>query len=326
MGNILVLAEHQKGTYKKACLSAISAGLQAKESLNSECYLTVIGSNVEEVAKSLSKFGADKVLLADDPKLKNRIAEADSQVIVNTAKQMDVSMIIATATTYGKDLMPRVAASLGVGMASDILEMTFEEGDVTFKRPMYAGNAIAAIKVEGDIKVATVRGTAFAPAQETGNECPVERIDVSLDEERIKTRFIKMEETKSERPELTEAEVIVSGGRGMKGPEGFKQLEDLADIFNAAIGATRAAVDNGWVPNDLQVGQTGKIVAPNLYFAFGISGALQHLAGMKDSKVIVAVNKDEEAPIFEVADYGIVADLFKVLPDLGEQIKKVKEG
>jgi electron transfer flavoprotein alpha subunit len=229
--------------------------------------------------------------------------------------------VAATATAMAKDLLPRVAAKLGAGMASEVLGFN-DQGQ--FQRPVWAGNAVVDTEITTPFKVVTVRGTEFEPAQKGASGGDKADVAVEVDFGSLKKRFLSFEEIKSERPELTEASVIVSGGRGTKGPEGFKLLDQLADIFNAAIGATRAAVDAGWVPNDLQVGQTGKMVAPDLYFAIGISGAIQHLAGMKSSKVIVAVNKDEEAPIFNVADYGLVADLFKAVPELIEEIKKAK--
>lgn len=326
MGNVLVIAEHRKGQIKKTSLSAVTAGKMAAETLNSECYFLLMGSGVSDLAQTLGAYGVNKVLVADSDALEHLIAESCVQVISGVAKEKDASFIMATATAWAKDFMPRIAARLNVGMASDVIAITIEGGETTFKRAVYGANAEETISVEGDTKVVTVRGTAFEPAEAGEGSCDVEEVKVDIDTAALGAKFVSFDETISERPELTDAEVIVSGGRGMKGPEGFKQLDELADIFNAAIGATRAAVDNEWVPNDLQVGQTGKIVAPGLYFAFGISGAIQHLAGMKDSKVIVAVNKDEEAPIFQVADYGIVADLFKVLPELTEKIKQAKAG
>ena len=222
----------------------------------------------------------------------------------------------------GKDLMPRLAARLGVAMASEVV--TFGD-DGTFIRPMYAGNALATVELTGPVKVVTVRATAFDSAKPAGAAAPVEKVAAKLDPASLKMEFVSFNETKSDRPQLTEARIVVSGGRGLKSGDNFKTvLEPLVDELGAAMGASRAAVDAGFVPNDLQVGQTGKVVAPELYVAVGISGAIQHLAGMKDSKVIVAINKDEEAPIFSVADYGVVADLFKAVPELAEELKKLK--
>ena len=236
------------------------------------------------------------------------------------AKSVDASAIFTAATIQGKDFFPRLAIKLNAGMVSDILDIVDAK---TFKRAIYAGNIIADYQINTDTVVATIRSTAFDHPEESGS-ASVEDFSYTLADSKLKV--LELEEVKSERPELTEAEVIISGGRGIKGEDGFKMIEELADVLNAAIGASRAAVDAGWVSNDLQVGQTGKIVAPGLYIACGISGAIQHLAGMKDSKVIVAINKDEEAPIFSVADYGLVADFFKVWPEFEEKIKQVKQG
>ena len=233
-----------------------------------------------------------------------------------------MSLLLAASTAVGKDLLPRTAGLLGVGMASDVVRFC---DDGTMERPMYAGNTVATIELIDDIKVVSVRNTAFDAAQTEGT-APIEQVSVSFDESTTTMRFVEFNETKSDRPNLTEAGIVVSGGRGLKSGENFTTyIEPLVDELNAAMGASRAAVDAGFVPNDLQVGQTGKVVAPDLYIAVGISGAIQHLAGMKDSKVIVAVNKDPDAPIFNVADYGLVADLFKAVPELTEAVKKTKE-
>jgi electron transfer flavoprotein alpha subunit len=230
--------------------------------------------------------------------------------------------VLATATALGKDLMPRLAARLNVPMASEIIAIN---DDGTFVRPMYAGNVLATVELEGPVRVVTVRGTAFDAAKPAASVAPIEKVAATLDPAGLKMEFVAFNEIKSDRPELTEARIVVSGGRGLKSGENFKSvLEPLVDEMGAAMGASRAAVDAGFVPNDLQVGQTGKVVAPELYVAVGISGAIQHLAGMKDSKTIVAINKDEEAPIFSVADFGLVADLFKAVPEMVEAMKKVK--
>ena len=316
MANVLIVAEYGKGKLKKATLNAIGFGRQAAQKLSGKLFLLVIGKDVSGIAAQAAPFGAEKIFLADDPGLEHYLAETWAAVVVQAAKACDAKIVGMTSTTTGKDLMPRAAGKLGAGMASDIIGFDGE----TFLRSMWAGNALASVKVNTAVKVATVQGTAFAAAEPSGGQSAVEKLPISLPKTR--TRFVEMKETVSTRPELTEARVVVSGGRGMKGPENFKLLEDFADLFRGAIGATRAAVDAGWVPNDLQVGQTGKIVAPELYVAVGLSGAIQHLAGMKNSKVIVAINKDAEAPIFQVADYGLVADLFKAMPELTAEIKK----
>jgi electron transfer flavoprotein alpha subunit len=254
-------------------------------------------------------------LLADDAAYEHGIAENLAPLVVALAP--NYSHVLAPATTSGKNLMPRVAALLDVMQISDISAV---EGPDTFVRPIYAGNALATVQSKDKIKIITVRGTAFAPAAATGGNAAIETIETA--EAPGITEFVGAELSKSERPELTSARIIISGGRGMQSGDNFHLLEKVADKLGAAVGASRAAVDAGFVPNDYQVGQTGKIVAPELYIAVGISGAIQHLAGMKDSKVIVAINKDEEAPIFQIADYGIVGDLFKILPELEEELGK----
>ncbi len=245
------------------------------------------------------------------------LAETHSAAAVEAAKKIGATVVVVAATAYGKDIAPRIAAKLGAGMASDILAVVSAN---QFKRAMWAGNAIATVEVTTPVKVVSVRATELPAAQKSSSPGAVQQLGVTAPAP--KTRFIEFNEVKSARPELTEASVVVSGGRGTKGD--FKPIEALADVLNAAVGASRAVVDAGWQPNDLQVGQTGKVVAPKLYIAAGISGAIQHLAGMKGSKTIVAINKDAEAPIFQVADYGLVADLFKALPELTEEVKKLK--
>ncbi|HEY9348232.1 MAG TPA: FAD-binding protein, partial [Inquilinus sp.] len=259
--------------------------------------------------------GVAKVLLAEAPALEHQLAEAVAPLVVDLAK--GYSHVLATATSAGKNLMPRVAALLDV---QQISEITAVDTPDTFERPIYAGNAIATVQSADPIKVITVRGTAFEAAAAEGGSASVEAIEAKADAGL--SSFVGQELSKSERPELTSARIIISGGRAMGSSENFKILEGIADHLGAAIGASRAAVDAGYVPNDYQVGQTGKVVAPDLYIAVGISGAIQHLAGMKDSKVIVAINKDEEAPIFQVADYGLVGDLFKLIPELEAELKK----
>lgn len=321
MGNVLVFAEHQKGNFPKSTLIAIQAGKDAAKKLGGNCLAAVLGSGLDSLAQEIANYGVTKVIAADDPALAHYLADAYAAAVEQLVKANDVSLVVATSTAVGKDLLPRVAARLGVAMATDIVAIN---DDGTFKRPMYAGNVLATVSLEDAVKVVSVRGTAFDAAQPEG-QAPVEKVSVTLDATAKKMQFIEFNETKSDRPSLTEARIVVSGGRGLKSGENFTTyLEPLVDVLGAAMGASRAAVDAGFVPNDLQVGQTGKVVAPELYFAVGISGAIQHLAGMKDSKVIVAINKDPEAPIFNVADYGLVADLFKAVPELTEEIKKTK--
>jgi electron transfer flavoprotein alpha subunit len=320
MGNVLIIAEQKDGSLKKASRAGLTFANQYVAKNGGEVHFLILGHNIGPVADQAAKYGAAKVHVADHEALANYLAESYALIAEKVAKDISAEVVGATSTAMTKDLLPRLAAKLEAGMASDIMGIN---DDGHFMRPVWAGNAIVAAEITTPIKVVTIRGTEFEAAEESGSS---EKVDVAVDVDlgALKKRFIKFEEVKSERPELTEATVIVSGGRGTKGEEGFKLLEGLADLLGAAIGATRAAVDAGWVPNDLQVGQTGKVVAPDLYIAAGISGAIQHLAGMKSSKTIVAINKDEEAPIFSVADYGLVADLFKAVPELVEEIKKAK--
>jgi electron transfer flavoprotein alpha subunit len=301
----LVIAEHDNATLKGSTLHTITAALAC----SSEVHVLVAGANCGGAAEAASKIaGVTKVLVADAPHLGEGLAENVAEQVLAIAG--GYSHILAPATAYGKNIAPRVAARLDVAQISEITKVDAPD---TFERPIYAGNAIATVQSSDAVKVITVRGTGFDAAA-TGGAAAVETIAAVADAG--KSAFVKREVAKSDRPELTAAKVIVSGGRGMGSSENFKILEPLADKLNAAMGASRAAVDAGFVPNDWQVGQTGKIVAPQLYIAVGISGAIQHLAGMKDSKTIVAINKDPEAPIFSVADYGIVGDLFDVVPQL----------
>ena len=303
----LVIAEHDNASIKAATLNTIAAALK----LGGDVHVLVAGHNAQAAADAAAKIaGVSKVLLADAPQLEAGLAENVEATVLNTAS--DYSHILAPATAYGKNIAPRIAAKLDVAQISDI---TAVDSPDTFERPIYAGNAIATVQSQDPIKVITVRSTGFDPVAAEGGSAAVERIKVEADSGL--SRFVSREVTKLDRPELTSASIIVSGGRGLGSGENYaKVLEPLADTLNAALGASRAAVDAGFVPNDYQVGQTGKIVAPQLYVAVGISGAIQHLAGMKDSKVIVAINKDAEAPIFSVADYGLVGDLFTLVPEL----------
>lgn len=304
--SILVIAEHDNQTLNPATLKAVSAA----QAIGGELDILVAGHNALGVVDNAAQVpGVNRVLHADNAAYEHQLAENVSELVAKLGT--DYSHILAPATTTGKNFMPRVAALLDVGQISDIIAV--ESAD-TFKRPIYAGNAIATVQSADAIKVITVRGTAFDPVADHGGSASIEAVaDVFASD---KVEFVGEQLAESERPDLASAPVVISGGRGMQNGENFKLLEGIADKLGAAIGASRAAVDAGFVPNDMQVGQTGKIVAPQLYIAVGISGAIQHLAGMKDSKVIVAINKDEEAPIFQVADYGLVADLFEVLPEL----------
>jgi electron transfer flavoprotein alpha subunit len=303
---ILVIAEHDNSTLKAATLNTITAATQ----MGSEVHILVAGTGCGSVAKEAAKVqGVTQVLVADDATYEHQLAENISLLVAELGK--DYSHIVVPATTSGKNFMPRVAALLDVAQISEIVRVDSAD---TFDRPIYAGNAIATVQSLDAIKVITVRTTGFDAASTEGGSALIQQVSVSHNAGI--SVYVGAEIAKSDRPELTSARVVVSGGRGMGNGENFALIEKVADKLGAAVGASRAAVDAGFVPNDMQVGQTGKIVAPDLYIAVGISGAIQHLAGMKDSKVIVAINKDEEAPIFQVADYGLVADLFDVVPKL----------
>src|SRR5688500_9979997 len=310
---VLVVAEHDNKTVKKAALNSVAAA----QKLGSEIHVLIAGHQAGEAAKAAAAgSGESKVLLADAPHLGQFLAENVAALLVTLAT--NYARVLAAAASHGKNVMPRGAALLDVQQISDICAI--ESAD-TFVRPIYAGNALATVKSKDPIKVITVRTTAFDAVAPAGGSAGVESVAAPPDSGL--SAFVSREVSKSERPELTAAKIIVSGGRGMGSGENFtKVLEPLADKLGAAMGASRAAVDAGFVPNDWQVGQTGKIVAPDLYIAVGISGAIQHLAGMKDSRVIVAINKDEEAPIFQVADFGVVGDLFQLVPSLVDELKK----
>ncbi|OUS12157.1 electron transfer flavoprotein subunit alpha [Rhodospirillales bacterium 47_12_T64] len=308
--SILVIAEHDNASIKPATLNTVTAAIQ----LGDDVHVLVAGSDCANAGAAAAKIaGVSKVLVSDAPEYAQDVAENIAPLIVKLAS--GYSHILAPATTYGKNILPRASALLDVQQISEISEI--ESAD-TFVRPIYAGNALATVQSSDAIKLITIRGTAFDAASEEGGSAAVEAVDATGDAGL--SSFEGQELTKSERPELTTAGVVISGGRGMQNGENFAMLERVADKLGAAVGASRAAVDAGYVPNDYQVGQTGKVVAPDLYIAVGISGAIQHLAGMKDSKVIVAINKDEEAPIFQVADYGLVADLFDAIPELEKEL------
>ncbi len=310
---VLVVADHDNAALKSATLHAVSAGTKL-----GDVHLLIAGSDCAGVAAEAAKIaGVAKVLVADAPAYAHPLAEAVAPLIVGLAP--GYTHLIAAATTSGKNFMPRVAALLDVAQLSEVCAVVSAD---TFVRPIYAGNAMATVQSVDPIKVLTIRTTTFDKVASDGGNAPIEAIDGAP--ATGTSRFIGQELTKSERPELTSARIIVSGGRGMGSGENFHLIETIADKLGAAVGASRAAVDAGYVPNDYQVGQTGKVVAPDLYIAVGISGAIQHLAGMKDSKVIVAINKDEEAPIFQVADYGLVADLFQALPEMAAELDKAR--
>ncbi len=305
----LVIAEHDNASLKASTLHTVTAAAQC----SNEVHVLVAGHGCDAAAAAAAQIaGVTKVIVADGVQFADGLAENVAAQALAIAK--NYSHVLAPATAYGKNILPRVAACLDVGQISEITKVDSPD---TFERPIYAGNAIATVQSADPVKVITVRATGFDAAA-TGGSAAIERIDTAADSG--KSAFVSRELAKSDRPELTAAKIIVSGGRGMGSAENFKLLEPLADKLGAAMGASRAAVDAGYVPNDWQVGQTGKIVAPQLYIAVGISGAIQHLAGMKDSKTIVAINKDPEAPIFSVADYGLVGDLFEAVPELVKEL------
>jgi electron transfer flavoprotein alpha subunit len=305
----LVIAEHDNASLKDATQKTVTAAA----AVSTPVHVLVTGENCAAVAEAAAKIaGVEKVLLADAPAYARQLAEPMETLILSLADKYDA--ILAPATTTGKNFLPRVAAKLDTPQISEILKVVSPD---TFERPIYAGNAIETLQAPAGKKILTVRTTAFAPATDGGN-ATIEKVAAAADPGTSK--FAGEALSKSERPELTSAKIVISGGRGLGSAENFKLLDSIADKLHAAIGASRAAVDAGYVPNDYQVGQTGKAVAPDLYIAVGISGAIQHLAGMKDSRVIVAINKDEDAPIFQVADYGLVGDLFKILPELDEEL------
>tara|TARA_B100000674_G_scaffold59860_1_gene41528 strand:+ start:83 stop:1036 length:954 start_codon:yes stop_codon:yes gene_type:complete len=311
--SVLLISEHNNKELKPFTLNAITAASK----INEDVHVLVLGHNSDSVAKSVSEVpNVKKVIHINDTIYENYLAENYTSAIINLSK--DYSHVMCSANTFGKNLMPRVAALLDVSQVSDITKVVSAD---TFLRPIYAGNAFATVKSSDKIKCITVRPTSFDPAPTTGGSAEIQTGEVG-DSTNL-SKFIKKEEIKSDRPELGTARVVISGGRGMQSGENFKLITAVADKLNAAIGASRAAVDAGYITNDHQVGQTGKVVVPDLYIAVGISGAIQHLAGMKESKVIVAINKDGEAPIFSVADYGLEADLFEALPKFLEELNKL---
>jgi electron transfer flavoprotein alpha subunit len=324
MSEVLVVAELSDGSVRKTTHSAISAAKKINLLAGGTFSILVLGAGAAKAAAAeLAAFGAARVVVCSDASLQNYLAERYAPVVAAQAKGFDV--VIATASSFGKDLMPRVAARLDAAYVADISDVLAEGGELTFKRPMYAGNAYGFASLGTAQKLVTVRQSEFEAAEASGGQSPVTEVPVTAPgaaAERIE--FVSLDQVKSERPELAEARVVVSGGRALK-DQFFQVIEPLADSLGAAIGASRAACDAGYAPGDFQVGQTGKVVAPDLYVAIGISGAIQHIAGMKSSKVIVAINKDPEAPIFQIADYGLVADLFQAVPELTQALKARKK-
>jgi electron transfer flavoprotein alpha subunit len=323
MTNVLVVAEIADGKVRKSTMSAINFARQVAEgSAGGSFAILALGAGAKAVAPSLAAYGASKVLVGDDPALAAQICERFAPTIAATAKAGNYDTVVITASSFGKDVAPRVAARLGAGYATDIAAVTAKDGKRTYKRPIFAGNAYGICEITTPVHVVTVRQSEFPAAEPSGGASPVEGVALApKDPAADRVEFVSLDAGKSERPDLGEARVVVSGGRALK--EKFAEvLDPLANLLGAAVGASRAACDAGYAPPELQVGQTGRVVAPQLYFAIGISGAIQHLAGMKSSKVIVAINKDPDAPIFQVADYGLVADLFQAVPELIVELKR----
>jgi electron transfer flavoprotein alpha subunit len=323
MPQILILAEHEDGQLKFATFSAVGFARKVCGEAGGAFEILVIGENVSGIAETLRPYGAAGVLIADDAQLKNPVADKYAYVIAKAARERNSTMVVGAASTFSKDILPRAAALLDAGMLSDVIEVCPSEGDFIFKRVMFAGNVFATVKLDGAVKVLTVRAAAFAAPEKVADLSPVISVPVDASSLPAHIEYVGRDAKVAGRPDSTEARVVVSGGRAIKSAEDFERLiGGLADTLGGATGSSRALVDAGITPNSLQVGQTGKVVAPDLYVAVGISGAIQHLAGMKDSKIIVAINKDPEAPIFEVADYGLVGDVYQIVPELMEKLRK----
>lgn len=320
MGNILVIGEHQEGKVKKVTQELVTKASELAAKLSSEVDVVLVGHGIQNPAE-LGTFGAKKVFVVDNPKLEKYNTEGVTKVIADLVNEVKPSVILGTASPLGKDLLPRIAARLNAGLASDCTDLNVVDGKLLATRPIYAGKAFVDVTFESEIQVASARPNSFVAKPGSGGAAQVVAKDI--DPGNLRAVMKEVVKGKSDKADLTEAVIIVSGGRAMKAADNFKILNELADVIGATVGASRAAVDSGYAPHDMQVGQTGKVVNPNLYIACGISGAIQHLAGMRTSKVIVAINKDPEAPIFTKADYGIVGDLFQIVPLLTQEFKKV---
>lgn len=326
MTQVLVVAEISQGKLRKTTLSAITFAKEIAARTGGAFSVLLMGKGVSAPAQEAARYGAKAVYVVDNPALEYYIASNYAPVVATVAEKVGADFVAGTSSTFIRDLLPRVAARMNAGMVSEVVAIVGDKPPLRFKRPMWAGNVIATVEVKTQKVVFSVRGAEFDAAQPVDSASPIETLDIPVAAD-PRVRFVGFAATLSERPDLTEAQVVVAGGRGLRDKEGFYGLlNPLADLLGAAIGATRAVVDAGIAPNDLQIGQTGKVVAPNLYIGVALSGAIQHLAGMKNSKVIVAINKDPDAPIFSVADYGLVADAFKAVPELVEEIKKAKSG
>jgi len=323
---VLVVAEQRKGVIRKVTWEVLSEGKRLADQLGQEMMAVVLGGDgIGAHAEGFGQWGASKVYVAEHGELGDYRANPYTRVIADLAREIQPNIILMGASSTGKDLAPRLAARLGAGLVSDCVALQLQDGKLVGRRPMYAGKLYAQVACKATPQMATVRPNVFAKAEpDAGGTAEVVRLSPQFQEGDLKATVVELKEEAGGRPDLTEAEIIVSGGRGMKGPENYPLLETLADLLGGTVGASRAAVDAGWRPQSDQVGQTGKVVTPNLYIACGISGSIQHLAGMGTSKIIVAINKDADAPIFQKADYGVVEDLFKVLPPLTEEVRKLK--
>ena len=319
--NVLAFAEQRDGKFRKSSFETVQAAKRLAAELHADLVAVVVGSGVETIAHELGNFGAGRVVVVDEPLLASYSSTAYAKVVADIAKKENAAIVVLAASQMGKEIAPRIAVKLDAGLASDCTALKVEGGDVIATRPVYAGKALLDVKVTSPTKVFTLRPNVFT-ASPTGGTAIVEKAIVAITPEDL-SAVVKEIKVASGRPDVTEADIIVSGGRGLKGPEHWHLIENLADVLGAAVGASRAVVDAGWRPHDEQVGQTGKTVAPTMYVACGISGAVQHLAGMSSSKCIVAINKDKDAPIFQVADYGITGDVFEILPELTTELKKV---
>lgn len=325
MADVLVVMIPSGEAPSRSELASIGFGLEAAAKLSGACDVLILGPHAGTVAQATTNLGARTVLTGDHPDLANPTGEAHAAAVAAVAEQRNCQMIGGPASTIIRDSFPRVAARLGAPMVSDVLAIReATEGKLGFTKPSFSGNLLADVDASGPTVVASCRPSSFEPPQPVDTVAPIEAAALPEKLAHPRKKFVEMQKTPLDRPELTEADIVVSGGRGTRGPEGFKVLEELADLLGAAIGASRAVVDAGWMPNDFQVGQTGKVIAPKLYIGCGLSGAIQHLAGMRNSKTIVAINKDPNAPIFEVADYGLVADLFEAVPALVAAIKQAR--
>jgi electron transfer flavoprotein alpha subunit len=319
---ILAIAEQRNGEIKKSTYEVVRKAGQIAGELGGTLKALAIGHNIQDAARELGRYGASNVLAVSDEKLKTYSTTAYTKVVAEVIKKENAGIVMLPATAFGKDLAPCIAVRADGAVAADCTELRTENGDVIATRPVYAGKALIDVTVDAPVKIFTLRPNVFSAGEPSGGEATVEEVSVDISDDDLKAKVLELKETTKGKLDVTEADIIVSGGRGLKAAENFSHIEELADILGAAVGASRAVVDAGWRPHDEQVGQTGKTVSPALYIAIGISGAVQHLAGMSSSKYIVAINKDKDAPIFQVADYGIVGDAFEVMSVLKEELKK----